>query len=201
MENKYLVVGFFTAFTPFQVFAGDVGLGVSINSFDTAVYLPIRFTQGLSLEPFIRYNSGKEKNEPVEYGYSYNDESSSLDIGMGLFKAQDVSEKVNVYYGVRFSYTKTKNEYSYYYKSEYNYYDNPSFKTDISGYTVAPTLGFNYSLTPDFLVGLEAEWYYSDIDGKAKGYSGDPEVYNIEEYDVEEKSKGTNTRVFVRYFF
>jgi hypothetical protein len=194
MKNNYLVVGFFTAFMPFQIFAGDVGLGVSINSFDTAVYLPIRFAKGLILEPFISYNSGNIKSKPIEYGYSNSFESSRLDIGMGLFKAQDIIEKVNVYYGLRLSYIKAKSD------DYYNGYVTSSTNTDVSGYKIAPTLGFNYSLTPDFLVGLEAEWFYSYADGKEKRYYENPENY-IEVSDTEYKDQGTNTRVFVRYFF
>jgi len=174
--------------------AENLGLGVSIKSNDASIYLPINVHEEFRVEPFISYSSydGRENEEGLEISYKNN--YSNLNFGIGFFKIQALKEQISAYYGLRSSYTK--NEQSFNRIEESNKYGN---EKETSGYTVSPIIGFEYSIINDLLVGFEAEWWFSDLEGKEVTSYGEP-VDDIKT-NIKNKSQGTNTRVTVRYFF
>ena len=176
--------------------AATVGVGVSVRSGDTSIYIPVDINNSIRIEPFVRArkSSGDYEHRVGSYAYSSDYEDSYRYYGVGIFGKSSINENSNTYYGARIAYTTGKHEYN----SESSNGDYYSGESDLSGYGIAPTLGFEYYITEKFSIGAEAEWYYEKFDSDTKSTSsfGDVETTN-----EEDKSTGTNTRVSIRLFF
>ncbi len=115
-----------------------VGLGVSVKSDDTKIYLPIDVSESIRIEPAIQYT------------HINPDSGSNLDViefSVGVFGLAPVSNNVGLYYGARIGYLDI----------------DASFEAD--GYSLAPTIGLEYWVNERFSISAEAEWSYSSIDG------------------------------------
>jgi len=152
-------------------FAADVGLGVSVESGDSTIYVPIDINETFRIEPLLRYVEAKRE---IDTGVIGTLRQRTLQIGTGLFAVKSLAESFDLYYGARLSYLKSEPDYS----------NEAIAISDSDGYSIAPTLGFEYSFNKHLSIGGEAEWFYQDING-----------------DLDAKATGTDTRLILRFRF
>lgn len=153
--------------------AADVGVGVSVESHDSTIYVPIDFGETFRIEPFANFLKTKSTAS------AYESRTETLQVGTGLFGLKSLGESVRIYYGGRLSYLDVDSESSYF-AGGYGYNKG-------NGFRVAPTLGFEYSFNRHLSLGAEAGWFYQDIDGGRTG--------------LNETSTGTDTRLILRLRF
>ena len=151
------------------VIAENVGLGVSVTSNTRSVYLPIKIQEAYWVEPFLTYYKDEYGNDVEEYGTSYKNNNSTLNIGTGFFKSHTVNDSIGTYFGLRASYTKQKRG-----NSNTGTYVSSS-EEELTGYNFAPVVGFDYSIFQNLAVGFEAEWVFYDLSGEQKQDNGSPE--------------------------
>jgi len=77
-----------------------IGIGVGIND-DYRIYLPIK-TDRLLIEPAIIYNDAETDSN------SSRGDSSTTEIGVGIFKYTNVKDRTFIYYGTRLGYIETE---------------------------------------------------------------------------------------------
>ena len=150
--------------------SADAGLGVSFESNDSTIYVPIDFGNSWRLEPFARYAKSKA---------DYYTRSEQLSIGAGVFALKPLGESLRLYYGGRLAYLD---------------YETALYTTPLTGtvsregygYSVAPTLGFEYSFNEHVSIGAEAAWYYQDLDLNSGG---------------DQEETGTDTKLILRFRF
>lgn len=133
-----------------STWAADVGVGVSAESNDTTIFVPIDFGDGFRLEPFVRHYTSKIEIDDQSI------RQKSLQIGAGLFALKPLGNSVNLYFGGRLSYLDLERSASFDLTDEHGH-----------GYRVAPTFGFEYRFNEHLSFGGEAEWFYQD-DGFGK---------------------------------
>jgi hypothetical protein len=179
--------------------AADVGLGVSVQSNDSWIYVPIDIGTKVRLEPSLRYFEGDSTSE-VHQSFlgsqvqtTIKSESKTYELALGVFGLTDVLESVRIYYGARLAYVDTKSEVR---MSEQfgNTVDRTLEETKSDGYRISPTLGFEYFLTKRFSLGGEAEWSYQDVDSEHSETA-------VPRAKADSKSSGTDTRLIARYRF
>jgi len=161
-----------------HTWAADIGIGVSIKSHDNSIYAPIRITESILLEPYYRQNEFKNSYELSSSG------NEQEEIGLGVFHTLADESGINVYFGLRAGYVERSN----YYRSAAG-----DFKDVNDGYRFSPTIGIEYMLLKSLAISGEAEWYKYDLDGHRTD-GGTRE-------NIEFSSKGTDTRIIVRYYF
>jgi hypothetical protein len=156
----------------------DAGIGVSIQSDDSLIYVPIDFNKKFRLEPSVRF-----LEEDFDLGSGIKAEAESLELGLGLFGLGGIGEQLRFYYGGRLAYVRT----------EFDAFD--PFFGGISterqeGYRISPTLGFEYLINDRLSIGGEAEYFYQDLDADRSFAGGD-----------RRRRSGTDTRLIVRFKF
>jgi hypothetical protein len=162
--------------------AADAGIGVSVQSDDSMIYVPIDFNQNFRIEPSFRYYHTKVTQPLVKV------KQESRELGLGIFGLLPIHESVRIYYGGRLAYVDAEISYDY----DASVFFPPDFTQESDGYRISPTLGFEYLINKYVSVGAEAEWFYLDVDGK----SNDPG-----DTGQEQQSHGTDSRLVVRFRF
>lgn len=153
----------------------DVGIGVSVQSDDSRVYVPIEISDSLRLEPTIRYLKNDQDNGDWEYS------SESVEVGCGLFFTNSIGENINFLYGARAAYVVRK------------YESGASYEEDLDGYMLAPTLGLEYFITERISIGADVAISYTDIDGKLND--------NGNKEDASVTFTETDTSLGIRFYF
>lgn len=144
-----------------STYAAEFGVGADVNNGNATVYVPIKVSDGFRVEPYFSNQKSDQEN-------SFN--SRQTEIGLGLFNVSNLSDKTNLLLGARASYIR------------HHYYDE-----SLEGYSVAPTLGFEYFPVQNISLGADVSYVYSKLDGKG---STD---------DI--TSSGTRTAVSVKFYF
>ncbi len=175
MRSLYIAVGL--ALCSSSVLAADFGIGVSARSNDGWVYAPIDISKSFRIEPGVRYSSN---DTTVAYGTVQSSlDSEAWEIGIGVFGRKQVDEAVNFYYGGRLAHvdrsTKSRDISS-----------GITFReeTKQDGYSIGPTIGFEYLFGGHFSVGGEASYVFTELEG-----------------DIDQSGSGTETRLIFRYMF
>jgi hypothetical protein len=173
---KKIGLAILAASCSFSVNALDVGLGAGVGNWDSEyIYVPININSDFRVEPYLyHYKYDTDYKNPAVNDYNY----SSTEVGLGLFKVNPAAESINVLIGARLGY--------YEYESDWG----PGSYSDSDGYSIAPTLGFEYFMAPNLSVGAEASWIFSKGDGKDSS-SG--------KWDDEDNR--TTTAVTMKYYF
>lgn len=174
-----------------NAFAADFGLGVSVESNDAWIYVPVDVSPTLRVEPNIRYveSESEIQSESDFFGPQFTtNESHSLEIGIGVFGLTSVLESVRAYYGARVAYIDSEFEIT-----SRDDFSEISQKQSAEGYRISPTIGFEYQFNRRFSIGGEAAWYYQDIDIDNDAGSATAKA------DIEQN--GTETNLIFRYFF
>ena len=158
--------------------AADVGIGVSIQSDDSLIYLPIDINKQIRLEPSIRYVKDEQ-----EFGNGSGFEQESIELGIGVFGLASIGESIRAYYGGRLAYVNNEFEQSNV------FIGGGIFLTegDSDGYRISPTLGFEYLINERLSIGAEAEYFFQDLEGDDNG--------------TDRETSGTDTRLIVRFKF
>lgn len=116
-----------------------MGIGGSIRSDDTAIYLPIEISPALRVEPFFQWS----ETETTPGGTT-----ETRQLGAGGFFRFDVYDHLQTYAGGRLSFV-----------------DMEFAGTDVDGFRIEPTAGVEFWATPRFSLALEAFLYWQDLDG------------------------------------
>ena len=171
-----------------------VGVGASFKSNEGFIYIPVHLTKNFMLEPFLRYEDAQRDFD----GSKSSRESYS--IGAGFFGVFTLTEKAQVYIGVRVAYV---NESSRQPIATLVLSDGPfpvppvvetsTSKTDQDGYSIAPTLGFEYSLFDRLSIGGEVAWEITKLEGS----TGSQET----RLNYDSKFNKTTTNIILRFYF
>jgi len=185
--KKYILAAFLGMVIATPISAAEWGIGFSTQSDDQTIYFPIKVEDKLRIEPFFREKQITQNR--TEY-YLNNRRTRKttwkfFDVGVGIFGIANIKEKSQLYYGVRISYQETEVRY----RSEW---DNS--KSKVTGYMFSPTIGFEYMLTDNILIGGEAEWVFRDMLASNIDSSDDFERTDIQRSE-------TNKRFILRYIF
>ena len=157
-------------------FGAEFGIGLTANDSDRELYLPIKITDNFRTEISIGFDSREQKTDLTKT------EADQVEAGIGLFFTQSVYERTLLYYGCRLKYL--------YVNADREYSDGSHYSQRQDGYSIAPTLGFEYFLTDHISLGGEAEFYYEYLDGEDE-----------DDLDIDETYTGTDGRVVIRYYF
>jgi len=173
--------------------ASDYGLGVSIKSSDVSVYLPIRVSESLLVEPYFRFFSYDDSKSGA--ATSQDNSSTTYDIGAGVFRILDSTNNLSPYYGARIGYVNRESNYESRYSS-----GSWGSESTSRGFSIAPAIGVKYSFYENISVGFEAEWSYVklDNDGVDKSIGIAP---SSDGTNGSQTSSGTNTKIIIRYFY
>lgn len=121
--------------------AAEFGLGATLNSDASTIYIPINITKEFRLEPFIM--SYKQNQDETSYQDANNYRMNQY--GLGLFKVKEAANNTNIFMGARIAYFSGDNGGKF------------------NGYTLAPVIGFEYFPVKNFSLGADAAWEYSHI--------------------------------------
>jgi hypothetical protein len=158
----------------------DAGIGVSIQSDDSTIYVPIDFNKKFRLEPSLRYLKDEQ-----DIGGGFQVQQESLELGIGLFGLGGIGEQLRFYYGGRLAYIRSELD-----TIDVFGFDSFRQRSDVDGFRISPTLGFEYLINDRFSIGAEAEYFFQDLDTDA-GFGGDHDRH----------SSGTDTRLIARFKF
>jgi len=152
--KKKIVSSMFLSFCSVYA-AADVGIGVSVNSQDRRVYMPIDVSESFRIEPQFTYF---EQSISVP---TFDNDTEYTAFSLGLFKKQKMAENFNFFLGARIGYVQDER------KTES---DTSMSTSDLSGYSIAPTIGFEYYVFDKLSIGGEVAWSYTDLDGEEERF-------------------------------
>jgi hypothetical protein len=116
-----------------------MGLGGSIRSDDTAIYLPIEISPAFRVEPFYQWS---------ETDSTPGSSTETRQLGAGGFFRFEVYDHLQTYAGGRLSFVEM----------EFG-------GGDLDGFSIEPTVGIEFWATQRFSLALEAFLYWQDLDG------------------------------------
>jgi hypothetical protein len=164
----------------------DVGVGAAVGNEDETILFPIRLTSML-IEPYLGY-----RESDVEFERNIST-AERLEVGVGVFGLLMRGENLSMYYGARLADISAE---EFVQINEPNTF--PETQTDIDGYRVTPTIGFQYTVSR-VMIGAEIGLTYEEIDTTSttiRRFSG---VTTRSEQTL--VSKGTHANVVFRFFF
>lgn len=173
------------------VSAVDVGIGVSATSDDGQIHLPIIISESFKIEPSIGYRQYDSSNSS-----SGSLESEVLNLGLGFYGMRSVAKDLNLVYGAKVTYLdgEVTNKSTFDFAGQTETLVN---KQSSSGYSFAPTLGFEYFIVEQFSVGAEIALVYSDLDLDESSDRFDDEVSDSGSAEGWE----TETSLVARFYF
>lgn len=192
MRNLYVAVGLALCST--SVLAADFGIGISAKSDDGILYVPIDISKSLRIEPSVRY--AKSESYYDYFDQVGGDESKALEIGVGVFGVKQLTDAVHIYFGGRLAYVDFDTS-SFYARA----HGASSNHTAQDGYSVGPTVGFEFLFGEHFSLGGEASYNFVDLEGESTTWRSNPFDSDVDREDIESKSHGTDTRLVLRYMF
>lgn len=167
--KKLFVAIALAALSP-QVVAADFGLGVSVQSADAWIYVPIDITPRFRLEPSLRFidtDADSTEESFIRGPISVHSEGRSYEVALGAFGILALGESVRTYYGARLAYLENESELRVLLSDGTVLLDNDA---NGDGYRISPTLGFEYLVSDRLSIGAEAEWFYEDVDMEFSGF-------------------------------
>jgi len=182
------------------VAVADFGIGASMKSNEGGVYFPISLTQRFLLEPYLQY-SDREFEVSVAGSPGSGSESSftNLSIGAGLFGTSELGDALDLYYGARLAYRRQESSSIALLISPVPVTQSlPASTSDLDGFAIAPTLGFQYFLTDRISLGAEARWEFSELSGSSINTSPSGAEIRIKETN---RQNDTRTDVLLRFYF
>lgn len=167
----------------------DFGFGASFKSSESSIFLPVRISDNLMIEPYFRYRDSDTENA------TFKTSTEDLTAGMGIFGLVNPIENASVYIGIRAAYVESERK-----NSPIGFFTFPvaALKVEQDGFSVAPTLGFEYLILQQLTIGAEVAWEYKDLDGTTSGASNNP---NIPAQNADTEDTGTRTNIILRFYF
>ena len=181
--------------------AADFGIGASFQSDQAGVHVPIRITERILLEPFIRHSNLESEVSSEDTTFPPGTTSiEGLDVGTGLFGSFDVAPNMSFYIGARAAYVYEKFESDSLIISSIPLQglQPPRQKSELDGFTIAPGLGFQYFIIDRVSLGAEVSWEYTDVSGFVNTIDTSG---NQTRLDTESRRTGTRTDVVLRFYF
>jgi hypothetical protein len=150
--------------------ASSAGLGLSIQSGDPTIYIPIDIKEKFRLEPYISYTQN-EFEEPVfgpssSYTIKAVEEFTSTHIGIGAFWLAPFGESVRAYVGARFAFISTDSEYRYDNGSRPPGFNAEPDEFNSDGISFEPTVGLEYRFTERFSIAGEAKLVIASLEAE-----------------------------------
>ncbi|HTE39449.1 MAG TPA: outer membrane beta-barrel protein [Steroidobacteraceae bacterium] len=165
------------------------GLGVSVQSGDPTIFVPVDVGPKFRIESFVFYSHDKSEERlydpPSPYTLEGVNEATTYELGLGLFGLAPTSENSQVYYGGRLSYRSIKCELRYEGTRQPGLVVTNE-ETKFDGAAISAVLGFEYRFTEHFSVGGEASITAMNLEG---------------DRDESLESTDTDTNVIFRYRF
>jgi len=180
-----------------SVAEADAGFGASLGSDDSTIYVPVTVSERIMVEPYLSYSRQKARPESGPQPGATRGETTT--IGLGIFGRKIPAEHFSIYYGARLSHRRDKHETSL---TDFNTGAVTSVgRVDVSGNTVAPTLGFQYNVLEHFTIGAEVAVEHSSMN--LKSGTEVPPGTPAPSLDVrlDNNSTTTQTNIVLRYFF
>lgn len=175
--------------------SAKVGIGVGISSESATIFLPVDLGQYVRIEPAFEYQKYDRSEEYSDLNRT--DEATYAELSLGLFGRFTVYENLKGYAGLRLGYNYESNESTRVSTSGTEYTER-----DLQGYSIAPTLGFEYFFVENFSLGGEVSWYYRALDGDITvnqiPVSGTPDLMTG---DTENTRTGTHAKLLARFYF
>src|SRR5262245_27641222 len=84
--------------------AAEFGIGVSVESNDTQIYLPIDIDEKWRIEPSLRYFATRSSLNDSSFS------SKSLELAVGGFRLLSLRDSIRMYVGGRVSYIQVEGE-------------------------------------------------------------------------------------------
>lgn len=196
---KRIILAAAVAAVTTQVTAADVGIGASVQSNDSWIYVPIDINSKLRLEPSLRFidAESQSRTEDSSFGLpittTVKSDGTTYELALGIFGLVPIAESARLYYGGRIAYIDSESEI-HIHQLFGNFEEQSVQKTSSDGYRLSPTLGFEYLFNEHFSIGGEAEWFYQDVDSTR-------DQTDVASIEGGSKSSGTDTRLIVRFRF
>jgi len=164
----------------------SIGLGVSLTGDGQAIYFPIKANNGLLIEPYISYSSFNNDNEWHEI------DNKDQAVGIGVMKSVANQQPLQFYYGIRLAAIKGEDKFQ-------DIYHRIKSKTKTTGYSLAPTIGFEYPIMDNFSLSGEASYYFSkEKHVMTETYNSYGNSFSRESTS---RSRSTETKLIFRYMF
>jgi len=185
------------AFLTTSAAEADAGFGASFRSEDTTIYVPVTISKKIMIEPYLSYSRQNAHPESGPQPGATRGETKT--IGVGVFGRMIPAEHFSIYYGARLAHRWDKHETSL---TDFNTGAVTSVgHVDVSGNTVAPTLGFQYNVLEHFTIGAEIAVEHSSRN--LESGTEMPPGTSVPSLDVrlDNSSTATRTNIILRFFF
>lgn len=179
----------------------DFGIGASFKSSEAGIYLPITITPRVFVEPYFRYSDRDTDSTIAGSAESGSDSSfTTLSVGAGLFGVSQLGDAVDFYYGARAAYLRQESSTTALILSPAPIlpFSVPTQEFDADGFSIAPTLGFQYYLTDRLSLGAEVRWEFTDVSGTIISTNSSGTETRIEQTT---RQSDTRTDVLLRFYF
>lgn len=142
--------------------AVEMGIGVSVRESDKTILIPAKLSNNMVVEGLFFHS--RESYDGSGGGAVSSSDTSRSDIGLGFFLLKPVTENIHVYVGPRLILSRSKS-----YSAGGTW---PASESDTKGYSVIPTVGFEYSFISHLSLGAEVGYqYYNQHNKSNSGYS------------------------------
>ena len=160
----------------------DVGLGLSVRSNDTAIYVPIGINEKFFVEPYVR-----QLHQTIDLKtVAVSAKSDTLMLGIGGFYVKPLADSFHLYFGGRIAYLKQEADSVVI----TGFFPQTATKstTRVDGFRVSPTLGIEYAFNDHLSIAGEAEYFFQDTDANRDD-------------TPDQSANGTDTRLLIRFRF
>jgi len=168
----------------------DFGIGASVGTEDATILFPIRLSSVI-VEPSLGYYDRDIEPRAVS--------AEGRSIGVGVFGLSTAGDNLSIYYGARLA--DLSDESSSALLDPFTALPVGQTRTEVDGYLVAPTVGFQYAISR-VVIGAEIGWEYRDVDQE-----GSTTITNggvtlpLSTTRSSTVARGTHATIVFRYFF
>jgi hypothetical protein len=182
----------------------DVGIGVSAKTDSATVYIPI--TAGrFMFEPYVRATDRETESVSTTgtvlvLATGTASEVQANAVGLGIFRLVPLAERVTLYYGGRLARIDEKAES--FAASGINVppaFESPSQESTAEGASIAPTLGFHYSIIERLSIGAEIGLEHTKVDTDSINRSSSGAITQTSTAEI--TSTDTRANIILRFFF
>lgn len=206
MKKTCAVTGMLVAMVALEASA-EVGIGATVRSDVTSLYIPWQVTPGFRLEGELSRLEDESDEDEVFFetvsggplpvfgtpGNVAENEAELTEYGIGAFWTPELRDNWLLLIGVRVNHAESESSISS---------PNISIERELSGIEWGPSFGMEYELLDNIHLALEYSYYIRDMDGQSTSRSVDPfDTVTVRRTDSEVEASGTRTRIVLRFFF
>jgi hypothetical protein len=177
----------------------DVGVGASVSANDASIYVPVT-AKRFMFEPYFRAaDRESETSTPATVRPPGTSSIEARLLGVGIFRLVQPAERVTFYYGGRLGYLEEKlRSTSLVISTTPSQLAPPFHSSEVDGYSIAPTIGFQYHFMERLSIGAELGWEHAELDGVAVD---DPLVGTTITLHGDITADDTRSNIILRFFF